>query len=89
MEQETQTEDLGMVDKFNQAPDDVMIAYKKEDEDVSFVTKKQKRTNDALNLEKFMARAGPVMEQLVEENSKVRFAQSLMGSSKPPAIELK
>jgi len=28
VEQETQTEDLGMVDKFNQAPDDVMIAYK-------------------------------------------------------------
>ena len=47
---------------------------------MSFVTKKQKRTNDALNLEKFMARAGPGMEQLVEENSKVRFAQSLMGS---------
>lgn len=75
VEQETQTEDLGMVDKFNQAPDDVMIAYKQDnEEDVGFVTRKHNKENDALNLEKFMGKAGPVMEQLVEENNKVRFA---------------
>ena len=50
-----------------------MIAYK-HDDDVSFVTKKKNRENDALNLEKFMSRAGPVMEQCVEENTKLRFA---------------
>jgi len=65
-----------------------MVAYK-QSEDVSFVTKKQKRENDALNLEKFMGRAGPVMEQLVEENNKLRFAQNLQSTSKPAAIELK
>ena len=75
VEQETQTEDLGAHDKWNQAPDDVMVAYKQEDDSVSFVTKKQKKDDDALNLEKFMSRAGPVMEQLVEENNKLRFAQ--------------
>ena len=74
MEQETQTEEIGAHDKWNQAPDDVMIAYKRDDEDVSFVTKKKDRKNDALNLEKFMSRAGPVMEQCVEENNKLRFA---------------
>jgi len=75
VEQETQTEDLGVVDKWNQAPDDVMIAYKRDnEEDVSYVERKQKRENDALSLEKFMGRAGPVMEQMVEENNKLRFA---------------
>ena len=66
-----------------------MIAYKQDDEAVSFVNKKQKRENDALNLEKFMGRAGPVMEQCIEENTKLRFAQNLDNLSKPAAIELK
>ena len=53
-----------------------MVAYKQEGEDdmSNIINKKQKKDNDALNLEKFMARAGPVMEQLVEENTKLRFA---------------
>lgn len=66
-----------------------MVAYKQDDESVSFVTKKQKKDNDALNLEKFMGRAGPVMEQCVEENTKLRFAQFQDSASKPAAIELK
>jgi hypothetical protein len=36
-----------------------------------------------------MGRAGPVMEQMVEENNKLRFAQNLGMTSKPAAIELK
>ena len=56
---------------------------------MSFVTKKQDKRNDALNLEKFMGKAGPVMEQLVEENNKLRFAQNLSVGGKPAAIELK
>lgn len=36
-----------------------------------------------------MSRAGPVMEQCVEENNKLRFAQHLDGINKPAAIELK
>jgi len=52
-----------------------MIAYKRDNEDDnSYVMRKQKRENDALYLEKFMGRAGPVMEQMVEENNKLRFA---------------
>lgn len=67
-----------------------MIAYKRDNEDdVSYVERKQKRENDALYLEKFMGRAGPVMEQLVEENNKLRFAQNLTSNTKPAAIELK
>ena len=77
VEQETQTEELGAHDKWNQAPDDVMVAYKNEgsEDQTNITNKKQKKDNDALNLEKFMSRAGPVMEQLVEENTKLRFAQ--------------
>lgn len=68
-----------------------MVAYKQEGEDdmSNIINKKQKKDNDALNLEKFMARAGPVMEQLVEENTKLRFAQFQDGAGKPAAIELK
>lgn len=36
-----------------------------------------------------MGRAGPVMEQMVEENNKLRFAQNLASNTKPAAIELK
>ena len=89
VEQETQTEDLGAHDKYNQAPDDVMIAYKQDDEDVSIVTRKQKKDNDALNLEKFMSRAAPVMEQCVEENIKLRLQLNQHLETKPAAIELK
>ncbi len=67
----------------------MMVVYRQDDESVSFVTKKQKKDNDALNLDKFMSRAGPVMEQCVEENTKLRFAQYQNSTSKPAAIELK
>jgi hypothetical protein len=30
--------------------------------------RKKKRENEALNLEKFMTSAGPVMEKVIEEN---------------------
>ena len=66
-----------------------MIAYKQDEDDISFVTKKKNRENDALNLEKFMGRAGPVMEQCVEENTKLRFTQDSDNTNKPAAIELK
>ena len=71
VEMEVQTEEIGTADKYNQAPDDVLTTYK-QDDSVSFVSKKQKKDNDALKLEKFMARAGPVMELCVEENTKMR-----------------
>jgi len=52
---------LGYVDKFNQAPDDQMgVVYKQDD--TQFKYSKKKKTDQALSLEKFMARAGPVME---------------------------
>lgn len=62
-----------------------MLTYMGEQQTLS---KKAKKQNDALNLEKFMSRAGPVMEQLVEENIKLRFAFA-NDASKPSAIELK
>lgn len=63
-----------------------MTIYKQEGE--GHVHRKEKRENDALNLDKFMGRAGPVMEQCVEENNKLRFARQSV-TTKPAAIELK
>jgi len=57
IEQEIQTEDLGNVDKFNQAPEDFVENYSTETETYQ---RKKKRNNDA-NLAKFMQTAGPLM----------------------------
>ena len=60
VEKDIQTEELGYIDKFNQAPDDQMgVVYKQDD---TTYKKKKGKTNAAITLEKFMARAGPVME---------------------------
>jgi hypothetical protein len=59
VDRDIQTEDLGEENKFNQAPDDILINYNKTKGNYQ---RKKKRENDALNLEKFMQRAGPVME---------------------------
>lgn len=54
------------------------------------MSRKLKKDNDAMGLEKFMARAGPVMEQVIEENSKLRLALDKEKSgAKPPKVEQK
>ena len=63
-----------------------MTAYKA---DTEFTTKKKRKVNEALALEKFMARAGPVMEQIVEENTRLWQAHGTEKATKPTAIELK
>ena len=52
------------------------------------VTKKQKE-NEALNLEKFMQRAGPVMEGVIEENEQMFFINNRDQAQKRNAVELK
>ena len=56
---DVQTEDLGEENKFNQAPEDALANYNKNKDGYQ---RKKKRENEALQLEKFMQRAGPVME---------------------------
>ena len=46
------------------------VVYKQDD--APFKYSKKKKTDQALSLEKFMARAGPVMEQILDENNKLR-----------------
>ena len=48
---------------------------------------KKKKTDQALSLEKFMARAGPVMEQILEEATRLREREGTLEKSKP--VELK
>jgi hypothetical protein len=64
---------LGEENKFNQAPDDILINYNKSK---TTYQRKKKRENEALNLEKFMQRAGPVMEQVIELNEQVFFTNN-------------
>lgn len=65
VDRDIQTEDLGEESKFNQAPDDILVNYSKSKQTYQ---RKKKRDNEALQLEKFMQRAGPVMEQVIELN---------------------
>lgn len=58
IEKEVQTEELGEENKFNQAPEDIMANYNKD----KGVMKKKRKDNETINLERFMQRAGPVME---------------------------
>lgn len=59
IEKDVQTEEFLQEDKFNQAPEDIMANYTK---NKGGYQRKKKRENEALALEKFMARAGPLME---------------------------
>ena len=69
VDKDVQTEELGNIDKFNQAPDDMMTNYKLNDgKPGRTYQRKKKGENEALKLEKFMGRAGPVVESLIEEN---------------------
>lgn len=45
----------------------------------------RRKANDALNLERFMARAGPVMELVIEESEQMH----QLDAAKRPATELK
>ena len=61
------------------------LAYGEENK--SFKYSKKKKVDQVLSLEKFMTRAGPVMEQILEENVKLRAMEGTQEKSKP--IELK
>ena len=42
-----------------------------------------------MKLEKFMGRAGPVVESIIEENEQIRFLSNRDQASKRNAVELK
>jgi len=51
--------------------------------------RKKKRENEALRIEKFMQRAGPVMEQVIEENEQSFFMNNRELAQKRNAVELR
>jgi hypothetical protein len=67
MDRDVQTEDLGAIDKFNQAPDDIATDYQL---DKNKFQKKNWKKNDALKLQKFLTNAGPMMVKVLEENQR-------------------
>lgn len=76
VEKDVQTEDLGQEDKAQQAPEDQLIDDYKPNQAVKR-TGGQRFTrastkDQALKLDKFMSKACPVMEQVVEENEELR-----------------
>jgi hypothetical protein len=81
-----QTEDLGEEDKCNQAPEDMLETYKKPNQSQS---QRKKRDNEALNLEKFIQRAGPVVENVLDENDQLYFLNNKELAQKRNAVELK
>ena len=85
IDQDTQTEDIGNNHKFNQAPDDLMINYNR---DKNTYVRKKKRENEALNLEKFVSKAGPVMEKICEENQTYFFMDNTKAAATRNAVEL-
>ena len=60
------------------------VVYKQDN--TQFKYSKKKKTDQALSLEKFMARAGPVMEQILDENNKLRSQED---DRKTKAVEAK
>ncbi len=86
IDKEIQTEDLGEEHKFNQAPEDIMSNFSK---NKGQYQRKKKRDNEALNLEKFMQRAGPIMEQVIDENEILYFLNNKDQAQKRNAVELR
>ena len=86
IDKDVQTEDLGSEDKYNQASEDIMTNYNKNKNQYQ---RKKKRENEALNLERFMARAGPVVEQAIDENEQLYFLNNREQAQKRNAVELK
>ena len=72
VERDVQTEELGAENKTQQAPDDKMISEQQTSRHQVGQQRKAAK-NESLQLEKFMSRACPVVEQLIEENEQLRF----------------
>lgn len=47
------------------------------------------RENETLLLDKFMSRAGPLLESILEENEQIRFIKDRDLAAKKPAVEQK
>ena len=63
----------------------MMINYNR---DKNTYVRKKKRDNEALNLEKFVMKAGPVMEKMCEENQQFYFMDNTQMAAKRNAVEL-
>ena len=62
-----------------------MINYNR---DKNTYVRKKKRDNEALNLEKFVSKAMPVMEKMVEENQTIFLMENTAAAAKRNAVEL-
>ena len=85
VEKDCQTDELGNEDKGNQAPNDFMQNI----QTGKVVHVRKNRDNDARNLEKFMIRAGPVMELVIEESEQLYYLKNKDAVAKRQAVELK
>ena len=64
----------------------MMINYNR---DKNTYVRKKKRDNEALNLEKFMNKSGPIIEKIIEENQEMYFLNNRGAAAKRNAVELK
>ena len=56
---------------------------------ISSYSRGKKKANEALNLEKFMGRACPVMEQVINEADQIYFLMNKMTVAKKSSVDLK
>ena len=87
VDKETETDDFDQVHKFNQAPEDLVYNFNRNKDTYQ---RKIKRQNEALQLNKFMEKAGPMMIKVIEENKLIYF--QLHGkdfAAKGNAVQLK
>lgn len=85
VDRDVQTEDLGMEHKTQQAPEDQMLSdYQPRQGQQRF---RRAAKNEALQLEKFMSKACPALEQICEENDQLRFIDNRQAAATRNAVE--
>mmetsp|Transcript_4407 Transcript_4407/g.7484 ORF Transcript_4407/g.7484 Transcript_4407/m.7484 type:complete len:411 (+) Transcript_4407:466-1698(+) len=84
-QEEVQAEVIETAEKTNFAPEDLYFNYSQENSQL----KRRHRQNEGLNLEKFLGKAGPLMEKLIEQNQDEFFLKTRGEAKKRNAVELK
>jgi len=90
VDKDVQVEDNQQEEKYNQAPEDIMANYQRQNGQAGRAYQRKKKDhNEALKLEKFMQRAGPVMENVVQEIEQDSFMANREKAQKKGAVEAK
>ena len=83
-----QTEELETADQFNQCPEDFSVNYNKirgtSSRSNTAIGNKRQKESEVVRLNEFVARAGALMEVLLDENAQLASAQKAAGQKRNP-----